>query len=124
MKLIGLLICLLFIFVPMLVLAEAPGAVQNSLDGVNRAQEGAQLPEGNLYNVVGRLIGYLLNIASIILLIVVVYAGITWMTASGNEEGVKKARSMIIQASIGLAVTLSAYALTYYIFARVLGATL
>jgi len=104
------------------VLAVTPDSVQDSINGLERAQDKADLPQADLYKAIGKLIGYLLNIASIILLIVVVYGGITWMTA-GTDEGVKKARSMIIQAIIGLAVTLSAYGLTYYIFARILVAT-
>jgi len=38
-----------------------------------------------------------------------------WMTAQGNEDKVSKAKDMITQAIIGLAITLGAYAITAFV---------
>ncbi|MBT5338511.1 hypothetical protein HOL46_04590, partial [Candidatus Falkowbacteria bacterium] len=37
-----------------------------------------------------------------------------WMTAGGNADQVKKARSMLIEGVLGMAVTMGAYAIAYY----------
>jgi hypothetical protein len=43
-------------------------------------------------------------------------AGYKWMTAGGNEEKVKEAKSQIQHAIIGLAIIIMAYAITYFVF--------
>ncbi len=65
--------------------------------------------------VIGKAIGVLVSVAGIIFLIIVVYGGVTWMTAAGAPEGVTKGRGMIIDGAIGLTVTMAAYAITYYV---------
>lgn len=56
-----------------------------------------------------------LSLAGTIFLVLTVYAGILWMTAQGNEDRVSKAKDMVTQAIIGLAITLSAYAITAFV---------
>ena len=65
--------------------------------------------------IIGKAISVLLSILGLIFLIVVVYGGITWMTAAGNPEDIKKARNMIIEGAIGMALTLAAYSVAYYV---------
>ena len=42
--------------------------------------------------IIGNLIGTTLSIIGVIFFILMVYAGFKWMTARGNEEGVKEAQ--------------------------------
>jgi hypothetical protein len=44
------------------------------------------------------------------------YAGYNWMTAAGDEQKVEKAKDTITRAIIGIIITVSAYAITYFIF--------
>ena len=69
--------------------------------------------------IIGNLIGTTLSIIGVIFFILMVYAGFKWMTARGNEEGVKEAQKTIIAAIIGLVVVLSAYAITNFVFSSV-----
>ena len=62
-----------------------------------------------------------LSLVGTIFLILAVYAGILWMTASGNEEKVTKAKDIITQAVLGLAITLAAYAITYFVTTKLSG---
>jgi len=48
----------------------------------------------------------------LLLLILFVIGGITWMTSEGNAEKLKKARGLLIHAIIGLIIILGSYALT------------
>ncbi|MDO8499845.1 MAG: hypothetical protein Q7S66_04260 [bacterium] len=54
-------------------------------------------------------------------LVLTLYAGYLWMTAGGEEEKVATAKKLLTQAVIGLAIILSAYAITSYVFKIGLG---
>lgn len=53
-------------------------------------------------------------------LALMVYAGMKWMLARGNEEHITTARSTLINATIGLIVIVSAYAITSFITTRLI----
>lgn len=64
-----------------------------------------------------------LSLAGTIFLVLTVYAGILWMTAQGNEDNVTKAKDIVTQAIIGLAITLAAYAITAFVTGKLNPAT-
>jgi lysylphosphatidylglycerol synthetase-like protein (DUF2156 family) len=78
--------------------------------------------ELTLSQTIGRYIKVALSMVGTIFLVLTVYAGFLWMTASGNEEKVTEAKSIITRASLGLLITLSAFAITAFVLAAV-GAT-
>lgn len=53
-----------------------------------------------------------LEFLGILFIILTMYAGFLWMTAGGNDERVTKAKSLLFQAVIGLAIILTAYSIT------------
>ena len=63
----------------------------------------------------GVLIGAILSFIGVLFLVLIIYGGILWMTATGNEQQVTKAKSLIVQAVIGLIIVLAAYAITAFI---------
>ena len=58
----------------------------------------------------------------IIAVIVIVISGVRYIVSQGNPEAVKKAKSGILYASIGLIVTIAAFAITTLIL-KALGAS-
>jgi hypothetical protein len=62
--------------------------------------------------LIGTIVSIAIGFVGAIFFILVIYSGIQWMTAGGNDEKVKKARSRLVNAIIGLAVTVSAYFIT------------
>ena len=62
----------------------------------------------NIVNIVYGLIG-------VIFFVLIIYAGILWMTAGGKDEQVKKAQNIIQRSAIGLFIVVLAYAITYFI---------
>ncbi len=64
---------------------------------------------------VGVIIGAILSFVAVIFMILIIYAGILWMIARGNEQQVDRAKNLIIQAIIGLIIVLSAYIITSFI---------
>ena len=77
----------------------------------------------NLSNIVGKIIGNVLIFLGTIAVVLIVYAGFLWMTAGGNEEQIKKARGLLINAVIGLIITLAAYGIAHYVVKELVGAT-
>lgn len=66
--------------------------------------------------MVATVITAFFSVLGIIFVSLMVYAGYNWMTAAGEEEKVTKAKDTIRRAIIGLIITLSAYAITYFVF--------
>lgn len=66
----------------------------------------------------GKLIQRALTAVGMIFLVLMIYAGILWMTARGNEEQIGRARDTIIAAIIGIVVVVGAYAVTSFVLQR------
>ncbi len=70
-----------------------------------------------LSTVVGRMISVILGLSGIIFLCLMVYAGILYLTANGEEANVKKAKQLITSAIIGIIIVMASYAITAYVVA-------
>ena len=91
------------------------GKISNQTDAF---REGAGFAEESVGvgSLAATIISALLSLLGIIFLGLMIYAGYNWMTASGDEEKIKKSKDTIIRAVIGLVIVLSAYAITYFVF--------
>ncbi len=69
---------------------------------------------------IGTIIQTVLQFLGVIFLGLVIYGGIKWMTASGNEEDVKTAKKIITNAVIGLIIVVMAYAISAFVIQSVL----
>lgn len=56
-----------------------------------------------------------LSLLGVIFLILMVYGGLMWMTARGNEQRVDKAKSIVNDSITGLVIVAAAYAITYFV---------
>jgi len=60
-------------------------------------------PDSNFIQTkAGQIIGTALSFVGVLFLILMIYAGIRWMTAQGNDQQVTKAKDQLINAIIGL----------------------
>ena len=66
-------------------------------------------------SLIGKIITAILGIVGSLALVMFIYGGIMWMTASGNEQKVTKGRETLLWAALGLVVIFSSYALTRFI---------
>jgi len=64
---------------------------------------------------VGVIVNTLFLLVGIIFLIFTVYSGIQWMLAGGNDETLKKARTRIIRATVGLLIVVGAWIITSFV---------
>ena len=54
----------------------------------------------------------------IVFFVLIVYAGIIWMTSGGNEQKVTQAKQTISSATVGLAIVMISYGLSVFIMNR------
>lgn len=66
-------------------------------------------------SVIGRILKFLTGIMGTFAMVMIVYAGVLWMTASGNAEREKKAQTIIFWATLGLLVMLTSYSIVSFI---------
>ena len=68
--------------------------------------------EVKIEDVVASIIQYLLSFLGVIFVVLVIYAGFLWMTASGDEEQITKAKDIMKSAVIGIIIVLASYIVT------------
>lgn len=73
--------------------------------------------------IVARIIRNFFVLLGIIAVVLILYGGFLWMTSNGEEDQITKAKRVILNAVIGLAIILSAVAITQFILSRLLEAT-
>ncbi len=73
--------------------------------------------------IIGKVVGAGLAFIGVLFFILMIYGGLIWMMARGNEQDVTKAKELIQAAVIGLIIVLAAYAITAYIGDVLVGTT-
>ncbi len=88
------------------------GALQ---DDCSRGPGQAKELDGN-QGVITTIINTMLFIVGLLAVIMIIYAGIRFVTAHGDEKQVESARQTIIYSVVGLIVAILAYALVNWVF--------
>ncbi|MBI5622057.1 hypothetical protein HY933_04320 [Candidatus Falkowbacteria bacterium] len=70
---------------------------------------------GQILALLGSIIRWILMVIGLVFFILIIYAGVQWMTASGNEEQLTKAKGILQSAIIGLVIVFAAYAITLFV---------
>lgn len=81
------------------------------------------LPSTDIRLIAARIIRAALGLLGIVALALILYGGYTWMTAGGNEENIAKAKKILINATIGLIIILSAFAIVSFVINALIQAT-
>jgi hypothetical protein len=118
-KILSLLACSFFIGISFFNLIPANASGLNDAfnqSNLNQAANGYDTSGKNdVYQIVGTIINTLLSLLGVIFIVLLIYGGITWMTAEGDESKVEKAQIIIRNAVIGLIIIVSAYAISYFV---------
>src|SRR5438876_931039 len=84
------------------------GGLSNALGNISTI--GTQgVVSTDLPKLVGNIIGTLLGVMGIVFVILIIYAGILYMQAGMDVENAKKAKKLIINATIGLIIIAASY---------------
>jgi len=76
--------------------------------GLKDPLNGASVP-----GLVGRIIGWVLPVVGSLFLVMLIWGGFTYLTASGESDRVKKATTTLKNAVIGLVIVALAYVLVF-----------
>jgi hypothetical protein len=119
------LVFLLFIsFLPFNIALAVEDGGSMLRDGIDRSANvsGLKPAEGSdisLPVMIGQFLKGGMVLLGLLFLILVIYAGIGWMTAGGEEKKATSAQKTIVSAAIGLVITLLAYQITSYIISNI-----
>ncbi len=69
----------------------------------------------DLLTIIGTIISVVLGVLGVVFLILIIYAGVLWMTAGGSEDKIKRAKSTLINGTIGIIIVLGAYGIATFI---------
>ncbi len=73
----------------------------------------------DLTSIIGNIILIILSLLGIAFFAYIIYGGVVWMTADGNETKIKKANDIVMNSLYGLIITLSVYVLSYFVIEAV-----
>jgi hypothetical protein len=73
--------------------------------------------------IVAAIVQIALGFLGVLAVLLILYAGWLWMTANGESSKIDKAKSLMINAVIGLAIILSAFAITTFILRALIRST-
>ena len=100
---------------PSFVLAESFGIEEAAQRG---GLKDVSLSQKTVPEVIGDVVGVVLSLLGVLFFLLILYAGIMWMTAFGVADKAEKAKDILIHASVGLVIVLSAYAISSFVFSR------
>ncbi len=92
-------------------------------DSAETVASAAGLGTQSVLSTIGTVIAVVLGFVGVIFLLLLIYSGWVWMTAGGEEEKIKKAKRTLINATIGIIITFSAYAIASFIINAIGDAT-
>ena len=99
--------------IPLEVLSATKYTTKPAVKNLDKAASRASLLKGTIGGTVGNVINSILVYVGIILMILIAYAGVLWMTAGGNEEQINKAKKIIKGSVIGFLVVILSYTIVF-----------
>ena len=96
---------------------NTPGNASSSLlSGLDSQIKGLnKLGVVNVQELLGRVISTVLGVLGSVALVMIMYGGLTFMTAAGNAEKRKKAGSLLVWSVLGITVIFASYAIVSFV---------
>jgi len=91
--------------------------------GLNAVENSIALGGNDIRSTVANIINVSLGFLGIIATVIVLVGGFKYMVSGGNEEKTNEAKQLIVSGIIGLAIILSAWAITNFVVRRLIDAT-
>ncbi len=74
------------------------------------------LPANDLQSTSINFLQWVLGLLGLVAVVLIVYGGLVWMTAAGNEDRIRKAKEILRGAVIGLVIVLLAWSIFLFVF--------
>ncbi len=114
----------LSMFAPSFALAQTAGTLTADDLGITAIEDsGIKLGGGDVRQTAARIINVALSFLGIISVIIVLVGGFKYMISGGEEKKTTEAKNLIVSGIIGLAIILSAWAITRFVVSSLLTAT-
>lgn len=84
-----------------------------------RDRDLTQITRNDLTMAVWNIVRWTFTFLGVIITLIIIYGGVQYMTALGNEEKLEKAKQTIYWAIVGLAVIVSATAIITYLLQKI-----
>lgn len=118
LKLLALILLLAPIFISQNI-AYSQDFDFNKDSGLNQSANSGGFVTGadaaTIDSLTAQIITIVLSLIGVIFLVFIIYGGVVWMTAEGNEEKIKTANKIIMNSLFGLIMTLTAYVISYFV---------
>lgn len=108
---------------PLAVFAQAKPELTTETLGTDAVESSTALAGGDVRQTAARLINVALGFLAIIAVIIVLVGGFQYMLSGGDTSKTESARKLIVSGIIGLAIILSAWAITSFVISRLVTAT-
>jgi hypothetical protein len=99
------------------------GALTTDDLGMQNIQNDIKLGSGDVRSTAARIINVALGFLGIIAVVIVLIGGFKYMVSGGNDDKTADARRLIVSGIIGLAIILSAWAITGFVVGNLVNAT-
>lgn len=112
-------------FSPLMVAAPAMATPDSGKDiqcGISQAAGNAcsaPNPSGDLGSTIKTILNILSAVAGVLAVLMIMVAGLRFVTSAGSEAGVKSAKGMLIYAVIGLAIVAVAQIIVHFVIKTV-----
>lgn len=73
------------------------------------------VPGDNPENFLGIVLKGLFSFLAVLFFLLIIYGGVIWMTAQGNDQKTAEAKKIIIASTIGIAIIFTSYLITVLI---------
>lgn len=121
--LVGTLGLALAISSPVLAQVQTGNTLNTNDLGVDVVGSSVKLGGGDVRQTAARIINVALGFLGIIAVVIVLIGGFKYMVAGGAEDKTAEARKLIVSGIIGLAIILSAWAITSFVISKLVTAT-
>ena len=87
--------------------------------GLTEAQKIPGIAKGTIPQYVGGIINAVVGILGVILVALIIYGGVLYMTSAGSEEQTKTAKNVLTYAIIGIVIIFAAYLIAKFVLQAV-----
>ena len=91
-------------------------------DSISLSDSTSSLSSSELEVSIGNLIQIALGFLGVISVVIILMGGFKWMVASGNDDNIKEAQTLIFGGVVGLAVIAAACAITSFVVEAIIKA--
>lgn len=87
--------------------------------GLEKAQGIQGIAKGTIPEYVGGIINAVVGILGVVLVALIIYGGVLYMTSAGNEERTKTAKHVLTYAIVGIVIVFASYVIAKFVLTAV-----